>query len=66
MSKIIIQTTYENVDIEWLKFWLSECSKIYGIPDDENLINELPFVHSIRSKDPTSEVVGTTVIEITK
>lgn len=56
--KLIIKTTYENVDKAWLAWWLDNNGPNYGV----NIRNPLP--HEMTSKDPTSEVVATTRIEV--
>lgn len=61
--KIVLTTTYSNVDKEFLDWWLKHHGKHYGIPDDIGL-GDVPFKHAIQNKDPTSDVIGTTIIEV--
>lgn len=53
--KLVLTTVYENVDQDWLDWWLAEFGRRYGA-------KSLP--HTLTSKDPTSDVVGTTTIEV--
>ena len=63
--KIRISTEYSNVDEEFLSWWLKNNAPNYGIPNDID-IEDVPFKHVLENKDPTSEIRGTTVIEVIK
>lgn len=61
--RLILQTVFKNVDREWLDWWLKSAGPTYGIRAD-NIEPGEEFTHKVESKDPTSAVVGTTVITL--
>jgi hypothetical protein len=61
MMKLQLTTTYENVDHHWLKWWIETNGPNYMMSDvTDRPIFPVEFV----SKDPTSEIVGKTKIEL--
>ena len=59
--KLQLVTTYENIDQEWIDWWLEYHGANYGIEKD-NIESGEGFVHMMRTKDPTSPAIGTTTI----
>lgn len=61
--KITVTSTYENVDGEWLHWWLN---RLMSLPENEAVAHEImnKGFASYTSKDPSSEVVATTTYKL--
>jgi hypothetical protein len=61
--KVIVTSTYENVNLEWLGWWLN---RLETLPENKAVVRELRETGSASysSKDPTSEVTATTTYEV--
>jgi hypothetical protein len=62
--KLKITTEYTNVTQEWLEWW-------YSNPKPPEVENAMAVLKTIRiavhvSKDPTSNVIGKTIYEVTE
>lgn len=66
--KVIVTSTYENVDQEWLDWWLERLSVHSPLPGGREAASTLQSetFSSFSSKDPTSDVIATTTYEIKK
>jgi len=65
MSKLIIQTVYDGVDKEWIKWWIKNRSGAYPHPPSKKLIKlKSPWI--LRDDlDPTNpKIRGTTTVEV--
>lgn len=59
--KLEIKTVYENVDQHWLEWWIENNAPNYGV----DLKSDKPvFPIELKSKDPTSNVIGTTTVKL--
>lgn len=63
--KVIVTSVYENVDQEWLEWWLL---RIGTLRENERVVRELREgkVSAFSSKDPSSAVVATTTYEVVR
>lgn len=61
--RVIVTSTYENVDSEWLEWWLNRIAKF---PENVEVVRELREGNTaaFSSKDPSSQVVATTTYEV--
>lgn len=64
--RITIKTTYENCDEKWVNAYLRRLREAEVLPGSMKIANELEWYKVARftSKDPDSDVVGTTVYHI--
>lgn len=64
--KVIVTSTYENVDKEWLDWWLKRLAAAEVMPGSMSIVSELIKNGSAKfiSRDPTSDVVATTKYEV--
>lgn len=60
--KIVVTTIYENVDQKWLDWYLGRLASADEMPSSTKLVENLKKyrVASFSSKDPESDIVGTT------
>lgn len=66
--KVIITSTYENVDQEWLDWYLRRLANENVLPGSTWIASDLKVFGKAEfsSKDPQSEVVATTKYEVIK
>lgn len=64
--KVVITTTYENVDQAWLGWWVGRLESSEGILGSVKVASTLLREGRAEwsSKDPTSEVIATTKYEV--
>lgn len=66
--KMRIETVYENVDQEWLDWYLKRLANEQVLPGSNVIVEELKECgHAVfSSKDPSSDCVATTTYEVLK
>ena len=64
--KVVITTTYENVDQEWLDWYLKRLAMSEVLPGSMSLTEKIQNdgFAEFSSKDPESDVVATTKYEV--
>lgn len=66
--RLEIKTVFENVDQEWLDWYLARLENEEVLPGSTLIVKQLKEIHhaAFSSKDPSSDVVATTSYLIRK
>lgn len=64
--RVTVETIYENVDQEWLDWWLRRLAKANHMPGSTAIVEELKEsgCACFASKDPTSDCTAKTTYRI--
>jgi len=65
--RVVVESTYDNCDDEWIKWWLDRLNNEEVMPGCQKVIKDIKNLGYAKftSKDPTGPVVATTTYLIT-